>query len=142
MMNKRLAEYRDAANELSRTLKSRVPGVETTEGAADAPVYADYNHRDDASDVPTAEMPVLVCTNSAGTGTLALIPVALFAEGEVVALAALSGSLAPKVRESYLEAMLLDSARWVLVGKRPTFTRRYTTTDLRRVFEQVLSGKR
>jgi len=133
-------EYEDACLRLTLDIPKQLVGVEMLQGAASVPIYPDYNQRDPRLATYEIDVRMPVLTNVTKTGTLAIVPVALFEHGDILASAAFAGSLAEQLKTEVSEVLALRDGRWVCLGTRPGPTRRFPTLAFTDSVRKVLSG--
>lgn len=125
-----LHEYEDACMHLAVDLPEKVPGVTVTRGVAGVPVYPDYNQQDPRLAVYEIDVAMLVLASRSKSATLAVVPVALFETGDILASCAFSGTLAEQLRGAASEVLALRDGRWVCLGATPLRSGRFPTLDL------------
>jgi hypothetical protein len=138
---KALFEYDQACMLLGTELSTRFPGVVVHPSPAEVPIYPHYNKRAAGFVQEKGEVSMLVMTNRQKTGTLAVVPVAVYEQGEILASCALSGTLAELVRSDVIEMLALRTGRWVFLGRAPVGpARRFPTLEVESLLANVLGG--
>ncbi|MGO9836482.1 MAG: hypothetical protein ACLP1X_19975 [Polyangiaceae bacterium] len=136
-----LFEYDQACKLLGTQLATRFPGIDVHPSPAEVPIYPHYNKRAAGFTQEQGEVSMLVITNRAKTGTLAVVPVAVYEQGEILASCALSGTLAEQIRTDVLEMLALRTGRWVFLGRAPVGpARRFPTLEVESLLANVLGG--
>lgn len=119
--------YDQAVLLLRADLAKQIPGVATETTTAGVPIHRSYNEREPAESTSISDATLLVISNASRTGTLAIIPVALFEREGVMASCGLSGSLAPQVRATVLEVIVARDGAWSCLGRQRLPSGRYPT---------------
>ena len=134
-------EYETAVMILKADLTEWFPGVAVHPTQAGVPIYAEYDQRD-AQANEQCDVSMVVVTNRARSSTLAIVPVALYERGAIIASLAFAGPLAKHLRTDVLEVLVLRRREpgevWVCLGSRPLPTGRFPTLKLRDVLSEIL----
>ena len=133
-------EFEDACLRLSMELPQAIPGVRVRRSVAGVPTYPHYDQREPAQATGELEAAMLVLINTSERETLAIVPVALYETGNILASAAFSGSLSVPLRQRVSEVLVLRDQRWVCLGSTPLPSRRFPTLDLIETVRGVLTS--
>ncbi len=122
-------EYEDACMRLTLELPDRIPGVNSHRSTAGVPILPHYDSADPRLGNYEVDTALIVIVNVAQSATLALVPIALYERGQILASVRPSGSLAQRLLGQVREVLVLRDGRWVCLGQRPLPSKRLPTLD-------------